>query len=220
LKEDILKNFEFKNKEKYLKGHKKLDRYENYFHIAELLYQNGYLIHSTSLIFEAIGLYAKSAFKGYNEEIKQYLNDKENDSGLTLYDIADGCRSCLLYGSEKVRGIFDIKYNPHKNKVLYTSFQFKYITTINKKDNKIVAKLFTRINKYGDEIKHIKYTDEKYNLFREYIEDVRELRNNILHSNSGKRIENIKTEVKKAIKDFEYFCIGDENILGLKNGSK
>ncbi len=152
-------------------------RYQTFYYIADDVSKDekGYLAVAISLIFEGVSFYFYTQFKK-SPKLKEFFEKLKKDN-LNDYDILNLCR-----------GVID-----------------------RNKDDLIVSK---KIAKYfNDEIKNEFYKKKeeilkpfyrgKYNHLLSLFYKSRKLRNNLLHANSGERVEKVHKEVRNLIKAYK-----------------
>jgi len=186
--DDLLKYF-FNNLEKienhlvYIKhiGEEK-DDYKKLYYFAKNMYEKGYLLNSITLLSEAIGMFAKDELKCISEEVCNFIEEyekkakmnKETSKKYNIYTLANQSKS-----------IYKLK----------NKFQGNYLSL---KDDDVWNKNAIKITGI---IKDSLKQDEKIVNLIKYIDD---LRNNLAHANSSKRLDEVEKDIREALKDFEY----------------
>jgi CRISPR-associated DxTHG motif protein len=175
---------------------KKEHRYQTFYYIAEDVAseERGYLAVAISLIFEGVSFYLYTSLKKSSSKLESFfdsLEEKaEKEKDFTFYDILDLCR-----------GVFGFSKNVFK-----VSKKLQSDVTDEIKDELFKAK--NRILKLFGFYKPI----TKHPLIA-LINDTKNLRNNLLHANSGDKVEDVNDEVKKLLKRYKKLLInkGDKN---------
>jgi len=181
-----------------IKGYTDKPDHEKIFYIAQNMYDKGYLLNSITLLSEAIGMYCTLALKSLDDTIKKAIDEYEtkaksqkNNERLIfkLYDLYS--QSKVLYKVDNHKDTFmKIKYSYNsKNRAEYEDW--------NDMVEKITEKIKQEINK-----------DKR---ITKLIETIDNIRNNLAHANSSKRLEDVDKEIKKALQDFKTLCI-EKNI--------
>jgi len=160
---------------------RKNHRYQTYYYIAKDSYDKGYLAVAISLIFEGVSFYLYSFFRDNSKKIANLFEELKNNKKLTNYDILDLCRGVFLYNDDK-KGIDNFKFRDKLK-------QYK-----NMKEELFLVK---------------KLMKEKIEFYKVIclLKDSRDLRNNLLHANSGDRISEANKEVENLLKDYKKLLI-------------
>ncbi|WOE70982.1 TM1812 family CRISPR-associated protein [Hydrogenimonas thermophila] len=204
---DIFNNLKrlLKNTKEHLeeiKSYTNLNRYQTLFFIAQNMYNKGYLLNSITLLSEAIGIYCTLALKSLDNSIKEKIDEYEKNAisqknnekvVFKLYDLYN--QSKALYNVKNYEGIFmKVKYQyNNKNRAKY------------KKWNDNAKNITEKIRQKIDKNEHI----------TELILTIDDVRNNLAHANSSKRLKDVDGEIKKALNDFENLCI-KRDVLNIK----
>jgi len=160
---------------------KKEHRYQTFYYIAEDSYQKGYLAVAISLIFEGVSFYLYSFFRDNSKKIADLFEKLKNNKKLTNYDILDLCRGVFLYNDNK-KGIDKFKFRDKLE-------QYENM----KEELFLVKKLMKEKIKFYEVICLLK--------------DSRDLRNNLLHANSGDKIEDVDRKVKELLERYKELLI-------------
>ena len=163
------------------------------FYIAQEMYKKGYLLNSATLLSEALGMYCTWGLKKIDPKIKEKIDEYEKRA----FEQKDGWMTFKLYEL----------YN--QAKIFYT-----------KKDLKFSFLLIKNDKNWNESIKNeIKPIIEKENLFNEKLKKLsskcdREIRNNLAHANTAKRLSDVKKEIRSALDQFKSHCI-ENDVLGV-----
>jgi len=160
---------------------KKEHRYQTFYYIAEDSYQKGYLAVAISLIFEGVSFYLYSFFRDNSKKIANLFEELKNNKKLTNYNILDLCRGVFLYNEDK-EGIGNFKFRDKLK-------QYENM----KEELFLVKKLMKEKIKFYEVICLLK--------------DSRDLRNNLLHANSGDKIEDVDRKVKELLERYKELLI-------------
>jgi len=156
-----------------------------YFKLSHNMLNKGYLLNSITLLSEAIGLYVKeNILKGIDDNIKSFIEEFERKQPNSLYLLANHSKNIFRLT------ILDKYYNGD------------YLGTDFKKQNK-KNKITSDIQEYLEEFKH----KTEFQEISQLISNIDNLRNNLAHGNSSKRLEDVEQEIKKVLDDFEKLCI-------------
>lgn len=178
---------------------KKSHRFITYYYLAEDLKLKGYLVIALSLLFEAIGFYIKSSFEKFDYRTKKTIHDIENkiknkkplkeksEKIATYYDILTSCRSYITHPQKEV---------------------IRHSKTIKKANN---DKLLINCTIYEKlyEIKNLE-------AFKLFVEETLDTRNNLLHANSGEKVDMIEKKLSEILINFNKFCIVDDVLSYVK----
>ncbi|MEA3314252.1 MAG: TM1812 family CRISPR-associated protein [Campylobacterota bacterium] len=174
---------------------KKSHRYETYYYLAKDLIYKGYFVHSLSLIFEGIGFYLKSTFSKYDKDINKYI--KEYEVKISNKEPKDPKKP------DTIADYYDI-VNSCKSFIFF-----------DKKENRnrfFNLEIRDILYKYINEFKDI---DD----IKKYYQDVGDLRNNLLHANSGKQVDNTRKDIIDIVEKYKKLII-DGDILNKKHIEK
>jgi len=161
---------------------RKNHRYQTYYYIAEDSYKKGYLAVAISLIFEGVSFYLYSALRDSSKNIAGLFEKMENDKNLTDYDILDLCR-----------GIFSFRIDKFKvSRKLKNYINDELIDELFKAKNLILSKFKNK---------------EKYHPLIDLLYKSRNLRNNLLHANSGDMIDKVDEKVKELLDNYKDLLI-------------
>jgi CRISPR-associated DxTHG motif protein len=178
--EDEIKKIKEKLKRTYSK---KPHQYQTFYYIAEDVAseERGYLAVAISLIFEGVSYYLLYVLKHSSKKLKVFFDELEKriNYQITYYDILDLCRSVFLFNKERLR----------------VSYKIRDLLTDEIKNELYLAKKRI-LNRFGV------FNFKKHPLIK-LINDSRNLRNNLLHANSGGRIENVNNEVKNLLNEYK-----------------
>jgi len=173
-------------------------RYRLYFDLAKNLNKKNYLLQAVALIAEAKGFYLKTSMKNIDNKTKKYFNKIEKQ----ITEIAK--KEDELTYDEQNYNYYQLNkecksiYSTSADK-LYNGDNPKYKTFKLLKDKNIIKKIKQKIT-----------FDKK---FKEFL--WRDLRNQLVHANTEKEIENVKNKISADINEFQQFCI-EKNILNYK----
>jgi len=173
----------------YFRDLKNKKNYEMLFYIAKEMYKRGYLLNSVTLLSEALGMYCTWGLKKIDPKIKQKIEEYEK-------------RAMLQKNNKKMDfSLYD----------LYKQAKIFYYTRDNRYEYKFL--MVKRDKDWNKSIKNeIKPIIEKKNLFNEKIANLSfkcdiNIRNNLAHANTAKRLSDVKKEIKDVIEKFELYCI-------------
>lgn len=189
--DDLLKYF-LKNLEKiekhlfYMKkiSEEKSD-YKKLYFFSKNMYEKGYLLNSITLLSEAIGMYAKEELKKINKEVLDFIEvyekkakmNKETSKKYNLYTLAN-----------QSKNIYKLKYD-FKGNYLYLKYDEEW-NAIGDKVTKIIKNKLIQNKNIVDLIKKID-----------------DLRNNLAHGNSSKRLNEVEDDIRKVLNNFDNFII-------------
>jgi CRISPR-associated DxTHG motif protein len=168
---------------------KKEHRYITFYNIAKDVKDKGYLVLAISLMFEGIGFYIKSAFSALDENLKLYFDEFEKKIENQELSYYDMTNLTKAIFTIQKGSLREVEgYNfGSSNKDKFYQFRNQFC--------------------FG----------EKSDKFIKLLKSVRDLRNNLLHANSGETIENITGEVNNLLREYKRLII-DDNYLS--NNSK
>jgi hypothetical protein len=179
-KENLLFKSEINNLIKHLNEtySKKAHRYETFYYIAEDVESKGYLAIALSLIFEGLSFYIYSYFRDNNPKIRNFFEkiEKSPKKNVSFYDILDICRNVILIPEERYK-------IPDKMK------KYGFDEELKKEFLKEKKSFFKKVKNSK------KFINTLYN--------ARNLRNNLLHANSGDSITTAKKDIGKLLKNYK-----------------
>jgi CRISPR-associated DxTHG motif protein len=171
---------------------KKEHEYQTFYCIAEDVAseERGYLAVAISLIFEGVSFYLYTALRSKSDKLKDFFDNLEErtkkERNFTLYNILDLCRG--VFGFSK--GKFKVPKKLQKDvtdEIENELFKAK----------KSILKFF---GCYKPITKHPLIS---------LINDVRDLRNNLLHANSGDKVADVEKEVKDLLRRYKTLLLKD-----------
>jgi CRISPR-associated DxTHG motif protein len=184
---------ELKELKKHLKNifSKKAHRYETYFYLAKDLEEKGYLALTLSLLFEGFGFYLKTSFSNYDTDIENTINkyEKKIISKQPKNDEYPD-RLADYYDITNACRTFIIKDEDKNRNNIFKS----------KEQKKTIYKQLKKIKTFED----IKFFNQS----------ITDLRNNLLHANSGKQIRFTNQGINIKLKEYQKICI-DEDIFSI-----
>jgi len=180
---DELFNDELRDIKKHIQSIyvRKEHRYVTFYDIASDVKNKGYLVLAISLMFEGIGFYIKSAFCALDDNLKDYFDKFEEKIQNQELTYYDM--------TNLTRAIFTISKNRLKE---VENYNFK-------EDNKNQFYNFRNQFCIGKGDKFIKL-----------LKNVRDLRNNLLHANSGETVENVSEKVNNLLLEYKRLIIDDK----------
>ena len=195
-KEDILQNFlpfleEIKIHITQINGYTKLQDYEKMYKFSYNMLDKGYFLNSITLLNEAVGLYCKEEFKTINHDIKSFIENYEqevhhrkntNNKKYQLYTLTDQSKNLYKLSSKFVGDFLKIKY-PNDKEL---------------KHNELAKDITIKIKSYLIDMKK----DASYENKVKTIEEITQLRNNLAHGNSSKRLEDVESNIKEVLTNF------------------
>lgn len=174
---------------------KKTHKYETYFHMAKVLNEKGYLVHSLALVFEAIGFYLKSSFGQFDDSLKRYIEEKEKkietDRNLDYYKLTEGCRSFLFFDKSKNTNTF---FTNEQMEIIY-----KEINSTKESDK--FKKFAARVKKLRNNLLHAN-SGNKLSNTQNYIEAILKdfedfcMKNNIFNVNNKSCVQTSVSRIK------------------------
>jgi len=174
---------------------KKEHRYQTFYYIAEDVAseERGYLAVAISLIFEGVSFYLYTALREGSPTLKKFFENLEKrvnmEKDFTFYDILDLCRGVFGFGKDKFR------------------FSKKIQNDVTDEIKDELFKVKNNILRSFGYYKHI----TNHPLIS-LLQDTKKLRNNLLHANSGDKVENVSKEVENLLKRYKKILI-DKNLI-------
>jgi CRISPR-associated DxTHG motif protein len=179
-------------------------QFERVYGLSKNMFNKNYFLNSITLLSEAIGMYCLEGLKTISQEVEDFILEYEKNAQAQKNNETLYFKVYELYNKSKVfykryeksnlfNGIF-LEIDNRSKKSLEWNEKAEYITTQIKKDIK------------------------KQNIPIEFIElvvEIDDIRNNLAHANSSKRLEDVEQEIKKVLDDFEKLCI-KRDILKVK----
>ena len=159
---------------------KKEHRYVTFYNIAKDVKDKGYLVLAISLMFEGIGFYIKSAFSALDNNIEIYFNRFEEKIQNQELSYYDL--------TNLTRAVFFIPKQHLKEVENYNFGEYNKNKFYEFKNNFCISR--------GDK-------------FIQLLKNIRDLRNNLLHANSGETIENVAGEVNNLLGEYKRLIIED-----------
>jgi hypothetical protein len=175
---------------------KKEYEYQTFYCIAEDVAseERGYLAVAISLIFEGVSFYLYTALRSKSDKLKDFFDNLEKRAkkqrNFTLYNILDLCRGVFIL--EKEGDKYYIHYRKTGKKNLYRKPDFV--------SDDILKELF---DKKQEIIK------EKGRKLIYLLKDSKNLRNNLLHANSGDKVADVEKEVKDLLRKYKTLLLKD-----------
>ena len=187
-----LKHIEFIDHLKEKQGYQRL------YYLSENMFKKGYLLNSITLLSEAIGMYCKEELSQLDYKLKEKIEEFEQKA---------------ITEKNNARIYFKLYELYNQSKAIYSIKNYQgYFLSVNEKqrfnnpDTKEKIETWNReVKPFTQEIKK-KLTSDKniVNLIRE----IDNIRNNLAHANSSKRLKDVEEDIEKVLKDFNSFCIG------------
>ena len=160
---------------------KKEHRYVTFYDIAKDVKDKGYLVLAISLMFEGIGFYIKSAFSALDKDLEIYFNRFEEKIQNQELTYYDL--------TNLTRAIFFIPKQHLKEVENYNFGNYN-------KD---------KFYKFRSQF----CKSDKNDKFIKLLKSVKDLRNNLLHANSGETIENVARDVNNLLEEYKRLIIED-----------
>ncbi len=181
---------------------KNINGYEKLYKLSDNMYQKGYLLNSITLLSEAIGVYCRVEISKLNSELSKKLDEFEQKAiseknnervYFKLYELYN--QSKAIYSTSNYKGIFLEIYEKQR----FNNYKTK-----------------EKIQEWNREIYNftnlIKSDLEKDENIITLIRSIDNIRNNLAHANSSKRLTDVKEDIKDVLVNFKSFCINN-NIL-------
>jgi len=165
--------------------------YEKLYYLSENMYKKGYLLNSITLLSEAVGMYCTARLKDISPEIADFINEYEEKANLE---------------KNNPRNYFKIYTLYNQSKVFYTSKVYRGIflnVEVTSKKSEVKQKL-KKWNQGAEKITElIKKELQEDNELKILIRNIDQIRNNLAHANSSKRLTDVEDEIKKVLDDFQ-----------------
>jgi CRISPR-associated DxTHG motif protein len=174
---------DIKNHLQEMQNYSKLDSYLKIYNFANIMFNKWYMLNAITLLNEALGLYCVHSFSKYDNKVKKASVEYEKKD-----------RQATYYSSNESATLIK-KYNDN-----FRTDNTRFLTNDIVKIINLELKKINVINNLA------------FKSFKELIENVSNMRNNLAHANSGEAISKVKNEIKQYIKQFEALCI-ETNIL-------
>lgn len=201
--DEKLSGFDFQDILNHIKEIKELENkqeYEKFFELPKMLSDKGYLLNAITLLYEASSLYCAFAIEKISKNLKNHIDAYRLQKDFSVYALTNISRrmvACLKNEREERLKDKFLKIEKVNKFQDYTNNQLK------QHDLKIRNEIFTFLDKQNQNT----LAD-----FRDFLNNIKTLRDNLAHANSSETIDNAKQELKKAQDNFYIFCIKD-NIL-------
>jgi len=186
-------------------------KYQKLYCLAENMFKKGYLLNAITLLSEAIGMYCKeelskldiAGLKEKTEEFEKKAIAEKNNARIyfKLYELYN--QSKAIYSIKNYKGYF-----------LAIKEEQKFT---NKETKEKIKKWNSAIKPLTQKIK------DKLQPDREIIELIRaidNIRNNLAHANSSKRLEDVEEDIKNVLKSFNELCMSNNVCEVVDHGNR
>jgi hypothetical protein len=168
--------------------------YEKVYGLSKNMFKKGYLLNSITLLSEAMGMYCAEGLKLLSPTIKEKIDFYEKNATSQKNNERQNYKIYELYNQSKQFYKLHVDYNG-------IFLNIKRDTNWNKEMEEITTNIKDKLSKNEE--------------LSELIIEIDNIRNNLAHANSSKRLEDVEQEIEKVLKNFEDLSI-NRDVLKVK----
>ena len=190
---------------KQIEQYSKEVSFKQLYYLAENMFTKGYLLNSITLLSEAIGMYCSLGLKNIDKKLAKKIEEFEKKA------IAEKNNEKIIYKLYDLYNQAKALYNVSNYDGIFLKVKTRYIK--NPKNRQKADEW----NQSVKDLTHlIKIKIKKNDKLKQLIMDIDNIRNNLAHANSSKRLIDVESDIKKVLKLYKKICI-DKNILQVKD---
>jgi len=188
---------------------KEREDHEKLYYLANNMYMKGYLLNSITLLSEGIGIYAMLQIKNIDNEVAEFIDEFKEKARVEKNNENRFFEIYTLYNQSKA--FYNMQMNYYGN---FLEIKKKY-----SKNNPNTTRKISEWNEKTQNITNIikksicDIADNNIVILNRKIDNIR---NNLAHANSSKRLKEVNEDIEKTLNEFYAYCIKKDNSPEMK----